>query len=304
MALFDAPNETCRGGCLTIGNFDGVHLGHRRMIARLRREADRLGGPAVVATFDPHPAELLRPELAPAQLTTILQRSELLHAAGADQVVVLETNHALLNSSPRDFFDRVIVREFAARGLVEGPNFHFGKDREGDTALLAEFCREHGIELHVLEPQSIADEMISSSRVRKALGEGDVEQAAELLGRPYQISGRVSHGAGRGAGLGFPTANLSEIETLIPAEGVYGGRVQLNETSYAAAIHIGKNATFDADESTVEVHLLDFSGSLYDMILNIDFLTYVRTSRKFDSAEELQHQMVADCEQIRASSAT
>ncbi len=218
---FQEVPARARGAFLAVGNFDGVHLGHSQLIGRLRANADAAGAAAIALTFDPHPVAVLRPESAPAPLVWTDRKVELLKRAGATEVGVFQTGPWLLGLTAREFFDRVIVGQFGARGMVEGPNFAFGRDRGGDANRLGAWCKEAGLEFEIVTPTEIEGDLVSSSRIRRALGEGKVEGAARLLGRPYRLRGLVTHGAGRGAGLGFPTANLDEIDTLIPADGVY-----------------------------------------------------------------------------------
>ena len=232
-----------RGAYVTVGNFDGVHRGHERLLARLRAKGDAAGVPAMAITFDPHPVALLRPEKAPVPLVWPEREIALLKEAGATLVAVFRTGPWLLELSAREFFDRVIRDQLQARGIVEGPNFAFGHDRLGDVTILRSWCAEAGIDFEVVEPTVIDGQLVSSSWIRQCLSEGRVEEASRLLGHPHRIRGRVDHGAGRGAGLGFPTANLGAIDTLVPLEGVYAGRAWLNGQGlpWPAACNIGPN---------------------------------------------------------------
>ncbi len=192
-----------RGAVLTVGNFDGVHRGHAQLIARLRSQADALGTNAVALTFDPHPVALLRPESSPAPLVWAERKVALLKAAGADEVGVFQTGPWLLGLTAREFFDRIIVGRFEASGMVEGPNFAFGRDRRGDPALLSQWCATEGLAFEVVEPTEIDGELVSSSLIRNRIAEGRVEDAARLLGHPYRLRGLVTHGARAGAGWVF-----------------------------------------------------------------------------------------------------
>jgi len=260
------PTEA-RGAVLSIGNFDGVHRGHRVLLERVRALANQLGGPALALTFDPHPLALLKPDRVPATLTRLARRVQLLRQAGMDEVAVFQTGPWLLNLTAREFFDRVLIRQFQARGIVEGPNFMFGKDRGGDPERLAGWCKESGVVFEVvaavregtvgfeawrpsendprlLEPSKQAGSQgdpfhapVSSSRIRGLIDAGRVEEAAHWLGRPHRLEGRVVGGAQRGRELGFPTANLEAIVEMIPADGVY-----------AALAHVGPHQRdLDAD---------------------------------------------------------
>jgi len=295
-----------RGAYVTIGNFDGVHRGHARLISELRRKAEAAGAPALVVTFNPHPATLLRPVEAPAPLVWPEREYELLKAAGADEVAVFRTGPWLLGLSAREFFDQVIVGQFAAKGMVEGPNFFFGRDRQGDVQILGRWCAEEGIELTVAEPLLDGGVMVSSSRIRRALLEGDAAEARRLLGRPHRVRGIVSHGAGRGAGIGVPTANLDEVDTLIPADGVYAAIARATGSSPAeptrawpAACNIGPNPTFGEQVRKVEAHLIDFQGDLYGRVVELDLLKRLRPTRAFADLDDLLGQIRLDIEETR-----
>ncbi len=290
----DSIPSSLRGGATTIGNFDGVHLGHARLVERLIACAARVGGPAVVFTFDPHPVRILRPEEAPAPLTWTDRKAELLADLGVDAVIAYPTDAAFLRWGPNEFFDRVVRDALDARALVEGPNFHFGRDRQGDVELLQKLCRETGILCEIVEPVFVDGQVVSSSRVRKLVAAGQVEEASRLLTRPYCIRGRIVHGAGRGAQLGYPTANLSEVATLLPGQGIYAGRARLEGLCRPAAVSLGPNPTFGEGALKVEAHLLDFCGDLYDRWIEVDFLARLRDIVRFRSVEELLAAMQQD----------
>lgn len=265
--------------------------------------ADRCQGPAVAVTFAPHPAALLRPGSEPQPLTTMERRAELLGRLGVDHVVICQTTIELLGLSAEEFFRRMVDETLAARGMVEGPNFFFGRNREGDIGKLRALCEARQLELEIVEPEmgetgevgETGGEMVSSTRIRGLIADGDVAAASNLLTAPYQVSGRVVQGEQRGSGLGFPTANLTDIETLIPGSGVYASRVCIDGRTHPAATHIGPNLTFDKDgELKVETHILDFSGDLYGRLLQVDFIDKVRDIVRFDSVADLVRQMHQD----------
>ncbi|WP_166829895.1 bifunctional riboflavin kinase/FAD synthetase [Thalassoroseus pseudoceratinae] len=289
-----------RGGYVAIGNFDGVHRGHQRMIATLTGRAQADGVPAVVLTFNPHPIELLRPGQMPPRLSNIQRKAELLTHYGVDTVIAYPTDQELLSLSPEDFFSRIVETELDARGLVEGPNFFFGRDRKGDVHTLRELCEASGRSLDIVEPVLDDDQMVSSSRIRKLLVAGDVAEAVEMLGHPYRMEGRVVKGAGRGRTLGWPTANLAEIETLYPADGVYAGIARVGEDAYPAAIHLGSNPTFQENTRKLEVHLIGFQGDLYDRVMAVDLLGRVRGTQTFAGPEELRDQLKKDIAQTQS----
>jgi riboflavin kinase/FMN adenylyltransferase len=291
---------TLRRGAVAIGNFDGVHRGHARIVEQLLAVARRVGGPAVVFTFDPHPVRLLRPEQAPPPLTWTERKAKLLGELGVDYVIAYPTDEALLALSPDEFFEQIVGDRLAARAMVEGPNFYFGHGRSGNIERLKTLCNKSNIALEIVEPIQIDGEIVSSSRVRKLIAAGRVEDAAHLLTRPYRLRGMVTHGASRGHRIGFPTANMDAIDTLEPAAGVYAGIAQLpGAKSCLAAINVGSNPTFGEQVQKVEVHLIDWHGALYGEPLEVDFLARLRDIQRFDGADELKTQLQKDIEQTR-----
>ncbi len=281
-------------GAVTIGNFDGVHWGHARILQRLVERSQQLDGPAIVFTFDPHPVRILRPEQAPPPLTWTDRKAELLAELGIEWVLSYPTDETLLQLSATDFFRQMVVDRLHAQVVVEGPNFFFGRGREGNIATLRELCGDANIDLEVVEPLLIEGQFVSSSRVRALVEKGDVDMARKLLTHPYRIRGMVTHGAGRGARIGFPTANLSAVDTLLPGTGVYAGRAFLAGSLWNAAIHIGPNPTFHEQKLKVEVHLIDFDGSLYGQPMEVDFVARLRDIHPFASVDELKAQLARD----------
>ncbi|HUG91130.1 MAG TPA: bifunctional riboflavin kinase/FAD synthetase [Planctomycetaceae bacterium] len=296
-----ADSSAYRGGFVAIGNFDGVHRGHQRMIAALVAHARREHVPAVVLTFDPPPVEILHPDRVPPRLSTLEQKLRLLAGLGVDTAIVYPTNRDFLNLTPREFFDQIVQHELHARGLVEGPNFYFGKDRAGDVGVLRDLCDRAGLSLDVVPPVTVGGRLVSSSAIRRAVATGDMSAAAAMLGRPHAVRGTVTEGAGRGRGLGFPTANLAGVETLLPPDGVYAGRAELDERRYPAAISLGPNPTFGDDRRKLEVHVLDFAGTLYGRTLDLEFLDRLRDIRAFAGADDLRAQVEHDLDQARAA---
>lgn len=292
-----------RGGAVAIGNFDGVHLGHRRIVERLLQRARELDGPAIVLTFDPHPVRLLRPDECPPPLTWTERKGRLLADLGVNRIIAYPTDEALLRLSAREFFQQIVVEALEARALVEGPNFYFGRNREGNVQSLAQLTAAAGMTLDVLEPLVAEGELVSSSRIRQLIAEGNVAAAARLLTAPYRIRGMVTHGAGRGARLGFPTANLAAIDTLLPAPGVYSARAWYAGQSSAAAVNIGPNPTFGEQALKVEVHLIDRNESLYGEPLEVEFLARLRDVQSFASPEALVAQLREDVQQARQAAA-
>jgi riboflavin kinase / FMN adenylyltransferase len=283
-----------RRGAVTIGNFDGVHRGHAKLVERLLAKAREVGGPAIVFTFDPHPVRLLRPEAVPPPLTWTDRKAQLLDELGVTAVVAYPTDEDLLQLTPEGFFDRIIRQQLEARGMVEGPNFFFGRGRGGNIDTLAQLCQQANVSLEVVQPTTIAGQIVSSSRVREAVAAGDVDLARQLLTRPYRVRGMVTHGAGRGAKIGFPTANIEAIDTLLPAQGVYAASACTLSGNWPAAVNIGPNPTFGENALKIEVHLLDFTGSLYGQPLEVDFLSRLRSIQPFESVAALKAQLTRD----------
>ena len=288
------PKQLC-GGSLTIGNFDGVHLGHAAIMERLVARAEAVGGPAVVFTFDPHPVRLLRPQQAPPPLTWTDRKAALLAELGVTAMVAFPTTSELLGLEPDQFFQRIVIDQLDAKAIVEGENFYFGRARQGNVTLLGELAKQVGIELDVVPPSlDQRGEVVSSSRVREMVAAGDVGDARELLTRPYRIRGMVTHGAGRGAQIGFATANLDAVDTLLPGKGVYSGIGHCDKGTFAAAINVGPNPTFGEDALKIEAHLIGFSDSIYGDPLEVDFLTRLRHIQPFNSVDDLKQQLAQD----------
>lgn len=296
--LTDLPADAC-GGATAIGNFDGVHLGHVRIVRRVLQRASEVGGPAVVFTFDPHPVRLLRPEQCPPPLTWTERKAELLAAQGVDWLVAYPTDVELLQLSAADFFRQIIVESLRARAVVEGPNFRFGHNRQGDVKLLEKLTADAGMTLDVVEPVEVDGQLVSSSRIRQLLASGEVGTARRMLSAPYRIRGMVSHGVGRGAQIGFPTANLSGVDTLLPAQGVYAGCGWIGDQRWPAAVHLGPSPTFGDALVKVEVHLVGHDEPLYGKPLEVDFLQRLRHVRPFDSPEALAEQLTRDVASVK-----
>jgi riboflavin kinase/FMN adenylyltransferase len=284
---------------VAVGNFDGVHLGHAAIVRRLAAAARTLGVPAVALTFDPHPASLVRPGRAPSPLTTPARRAELLLALGIDAVLVQPTDAAFVALSAEDFFARILRGQLGGVAFVEGQDFRFGAGRAGDVERLARLAAAEGGTVEVVPAVSVAGETVSSSRLRALLTSGDVAAAAALATAAYRLTGTVEPGARRGAGLGFPTANLGSVATLVPAAGVYAARARVAGAGmppewFPAAVNIGTSPTFETTTPTVEAHLVGFSGDCYGRVLDVDFLARLRDTRRFASVDELKSQLAAD----------
>jgi riboflavin kinase/FMN adenylyltransferase len=296
----DPPPAGFTGGAVTVGNFDGVHLGHRELIDATVRRAKAVGGPAVAVTFDPPPIHLLNPASIKPPLTTVEDRAELLLAAGATHVVTLRVDAGLLALSPEAFFEDVLVGQFRAKAVVEGYNFRFGQRRAGDNILLKKLCEKVGIGFEEVPPRELGGEAVSSSRVRAELNAGNVAGAAKLLDRPYAIRGTVVAGAKRGRTLGFPTANLDDVPTLVPGTGVYAVRARVGGQSWPAAANVGGNPTFGEDARKIEVHLIGFDGDLYGEDVRVEFVAKLRDTKPFAGVEALKEQLDRDIREAKS----
>lgn len=299
-----APDGSGRGAAagpavVAVGNFDGVHRGHRTGLQLAREEARRRGAECVAVTFDPHPARLLRPDRAPKTITSFALKAERLASAGVERLVVLEFGEAMARTAPADFVRRLLVDRLGAVTVVQGANFRFGRGRAGDLETLRALGLRHGFE--VIEAPSVSWDgaIVSSTRIRRTLAEGNIELATALLGDFYEIEGAVVPGRGRGRRLGFPTANLmSEGDVLVPY-GVYAADAALQspeEGLLRAVVHYGPRPTFD-DSFSLEVHLLSFSGEVSR--LRVRLLSHLREVRAFSGPQALKRQLERDIVQAR-----
>lgn len=302
----DSP-ELERGTVVTIGAFDGVHLGHRRLIERVRTTASEIGALSVVVTFDRHPASVVRPGSAPLLLTGLDQKLSLLEGTGVDVVLVLRFDAQRAGEPAEDFVAEVLVGYLHARAVVVGHDFHFGRNRGGDVALLQRTGAAMGFDVtgvRLWRAGVGADAgVVSSTSIRRLVADGDVVAAAKLLGRWHQVQGVVSHGDKRGRELGFPTANLAvPKEMLVPADGVYAGwYLRPDGTRHQTAVSIGRQPTFYASRSLslVEAFLLDFQGDLYDEVGTVELVARLRGQERFASVEALIDQMSTDVAETR-----
>lgn len=294
-----------RAPAVAIGNFDGVHLGHRALLEEARRIAHATGGEAVALTFDPHPARFFAPTLAPPMLTSLGRRIELLGQAGAEVVVVEPFTGEFAGLAAEAFVEEVLAQDIGAKHVVVGADFSFGKGRRGNIGLLANLGGRLGIGVSVV-PQISANGLVcSSTKIREFVLEGRVEGAALLLGRPFEIEGTVVRGVGRGRTLGIPTANLAHDGEILPKPGVYAGRAQRidgDSTWHKAAISIGTNPTFTKPgdpELFIEAHLLDFADDLYGARLRLAFVEHLRETRRYSSVDELLAEIGRDIARTR-----
>jgi riboflavin kinase/FMN adenylyltransferase len=285
---------------LTIGNFDGVHLGHVALLEEVDSVARRVDAQSALLTFDPHPRCVLDPPHCPQSLTTVEEKQRLLDARGLDRLIVLGFTREVSAWGAEQFCD-MLVEAFDVRALVVGHDFALGHKRQGDVAFLRDYGERHGFAVEQVGAVSAGDEVVSSSRVRTLVTEGDVSQAAALLGRPYFMDATVEHGEEVGRHLGFPTANLSiTADKCLPASGVYAMWVRVGDNWHPAATNVGYRPTFGGDRLTVEAFLLDFSGDLYGREVRAAFMERLREERTYASVDELVVQIGRDVEQVRS----
>lgn len=288
-------------GAVSFGNFDGVHLGHRALLAAVRRAADRFGGPACVVTFEPHPLQLLQPQRAPRAVDSLDGRLQQLAQAGMDLTLVLRFDAALA-AQPGDWFvQHVLLGRLNARAIIVGPDTRYGRGGQGDLQLLQRLCAEQGAEVTACAPTLHDGEVVSSSRIRSAIASGDVVRAAALLGRPWSLHGTVIQGDQRGRTIGFATANLDADAQQQPAAGVYATRLWLRDGQVRDAVtHCGTRPTFAGVRWQVEAHALDFDGDLYGQQVRLQFFQRLRGEQRFDGLAALRAQIGRDIDAARA----
>jgi riboflavin kinase / FMN adenylyltransferase len=286
--------------CVAIGVFDGVHLGHQSLIKRAIDEAEKMRGSAVVLTFHPHPARVLRPHSAPHLLTSTPHKLRLIEELGCQYLLQLSFDSAFAAQPPEAFIESLVRSTSALQMICVGHNWAFGKGRTGNVALLSRLGEKFGFETVEIEPVEIDGELVSSTRIRKAVETGDFETARRFLGRDYTILGTVQTGAGRGHGIGFPTANLSAHNERFPPNGVYAVRVCMDSRWLDGVANVGVRPTVgNALERVLEVHIFDFSENCYGRDLEVKFERFLRPEKKFSSIEELRAQIARDAERAR-----
>ncbi|MGF1472385.1 MAG: bifunctional riboflavin kinase/FAD synthetase [Rubrobacteraceae bacterium] len=290
-----------RGRVVALGNFDGVHLGHQKVLGRAAEVGREEGAVVVAATFDPHPQAVLRPGSEPRLLTPLELRREVLLRYGADEVRAIRFDRNLSRKGPEDFVRDVLIGELHAGGVVVGENFRFGHKARGDTRQLRWLMGDFGGVVHAVPiREENGEQEINSTRIRELLAVGEVGPAARLLGRPYLLRGEVVAGDRRGRTIGFPTANVvPDPRVVVPARGVYAGIVRVGAKEYAACTNVGVAPTFERGENRVEAHLLDFDGDLYGETVDVTFTGRIREEKKFAGIEELKQQIARDVEEAR-----
>lgn len=298
-------SKRLRGGLkypvLTLGNFDGVHRGHQKIIKKVISIAKRNGGTSILYTFDPHPVSVLAPKLTPPLLQTVDQKTRILGDMGLDLVVIEPFTKELAHFSAADFFENIVIKRIGAGEIVVGYDFTFGRHRSGKIEDLERMASSAGVKVHVIDAVFLKDTLISSTNIRHYIKKGDVESATAMLGRPHSVEGIVIKGRGMGAKLGFHTANLKTGTTLMPPPGVYitATTPEKSGRKYPSATNIGYNPTFCGTDLSIETYLLDFDGNLLKQNMIVEFYKKIRREMTFDSADDLRRQITKDIAKIR-----
>jgi riboflavin kinase/FMN adenylyltransferase len=279
---------------LALGNFDGLHRGHEKIIERVKRGAAEHGGTPMAMTFDPHPPRVVRPDKAPPLLMTKRQRLEALDRAGIGCVAVVRFTRQLSEWDPELFVRTVLVDWLRVSEVWVGANFLFGHDRSGNFSLLRTLGQRYGFRADKIDPVRYKDFVVSSTRIRRLVGEGRMDEAAALLGHPYYLDGPIVEGRRRGREIGFPTANLATENELVPPDGVYATTMTIDGIVHAGMTNIGARPTFGETGTTIETHLLDYAGDLYGRAVRLGFVLRLRDERRFDDVDALRAQIEAD----------
>ena len=294
-----------RGNVVTIGNFDGVHLGHQAIIAQLKTQARKHNVPATVMTFHPNPQEFFSPDSAPAKLTQFRDKMKLLEQYGVDRVICVPFNRNLASLGAEDFIKQILIDGLHAQYIVIGDDFRFGKNRTGNFDLLQTKGREMGFEVENTPTYCVNNERVSSTRIRKALSNADMQLSKELLGRPFHVSGVVTHGDKRGRTIGFPTANIRLKQQIAPTNGVYAVKItglkkddsgNCTSSTYKGVANIGVRPTVDGSRYLLETHIFDFDQEIYNQRINICFEHFIRPEQRFDGLDALIAQIQLDVE--------
>ncbi len=288
-----------RNPVLTLGNFDGVHLGHQKIFKAVKEEARKIDGEAIVFTFDPHPLQVLAPQRCPPPITPFKKKLMLVENIGIDVIIVATFDLDLANIMPETFVKQILVDKIGAKKILVGYNYYFGKDRKGNVEMLIRLGQQFGFEVKVIEAVKVNDIPVSSSKIRKLIKGGEMLQAAQLLGRNYLLIGKVIWGTGRGKELGCPTANLEIPNSLYPKTGVYAVEAIVGNKTYPGVANVGYNPTFGQNPLTVEVHILDFARDIYGEEIQLIFFERIRDEETFEDPDSLVRQMRKDIDVAR-----
>jgi len=297
---FSGVSDEFKGAIATIGNFDGVHLGHQQIFRKIVQEARQNQSKSVVITFDPHPKSILHPDKRPFYLlTTLDEKLKLIESLEVDGVMLIPFSLEFSKTTAKDFVCQILWEQLRIKKIFIGHDYTFGKGKEGNEEFLARYGKKLGFQVDVTNAVKVGEIIISSTRIRNAILDGDVITAGALLGRPYNLKSSVTGGHKRGTQLGFPTANLEPEKILLPPEGVYAVAVELKKNRYQGVLNIGSNPTFGNKELTVELHILDFQADIYGEELEIFFIDRIRGEVRFDSPESLVNQIRHDVTRAR-----
>lgn len=298
-STLDAKTFCKAGTALTIGNYDGVHLGHRAILKNLKAQAKKRKLKSALLTFEPHPVQVLVPQIAPKLINTLKQKIELLEQTGLDTLIVQSFDMPFAKMKPADFFKKSLVKDLNARFITVGHDFTFGDKKTGTIETLEVFAHEKNIEIDIIEAQMLDQTLVSSSLIRKLIASGDIPFANHLLGRDFFIDGQVVHGHNRGASLGLHTANLHTDNDLLPLDGVYATRFQIGKKKYQSVTNVGFNPTFNNTERSIETHIFDFDRDIYKKEVRLSFVKRLRNEIKFVNPEALVKQIEKDISEAK-----
>lgn len=293
--------QTFSNSIITLGNFDGLHLGHQELIRMIIGTAKERGTISLVVTFRPHPLKILAPEKCPPLISIYEEKIRLFEELGIDVLVKIPFTHDFSVMSSEEFVRDILCQKLGAKEIFVGSNYRFGRGRQGNVESLREYGKKYGFSVTEVEQVTLMGEIISSTKIRNLLKDGEVEHAARLLGRTYAISGIVVKGDGRGRSLGFPTANIAPKHAIIPADGVYAVRIFVRERLYDGIANIGLRPTFNKQGLTIEVHIFNFDEDIYGEDISLYFIKRIREEKKFDGPDALIRQINSDIAEARAT---
>ena len=295
----EAVQKKFKNPAITIGNFDGVHMGHQALFQRVKQWAGELNGESIVVTFDPHPLEVLFPEKAPLFITSHRQKLDLIARCGIDATIVIPFDHEFSQMSAREFVKVILVDKIGTRAIVVGHDYRFGHSRVGDIPFLRKLGQQYGFEVEIVTAIKMNHTPVSSTSIRRMIAKGDVSEANRLLGRPFEVGGIVIEGRKRGVKLGFPTANIRMQGVASPRTGVYVIEAEVDGKTYEGAANLGYNPTFGDAELSLEAHLFDFNQDIYGKYITIRFIDRLRDEKRFSGPEELRAQIQKDIDTAR-----
>lgn len=285
----------CKNGTsICIGNFDGIHLGHKQLILSIHKNSNNGEFKKIVYSFEPHPVKLLSPKVAPPLINTLAQKIELLQKESIDAIILETFDKEFAKLSPQDFFKEILINRLNVKSITVGYDFSFGSKRSGTIQTLQDLCHHHKVHLSIMSAYLWKNTLVSSTIIRQHITHGEVKTAKQLLGRPYFIEGIVKSGFKRGTTLGFSTANLDSMNEIIPQDGVYATLVEFNHKTFSSITNIGHNPTFGENPLSIETHIFDFDQDIYDKKIKLEFLDFIREEKKFINQDELIQQIKKD----------